>query len=120
MNDEKIIMTEETEYSERTADTAAKSDKNTYTLKKPFDYEGKVHTEFKFDFEKLSGLDMISAEDQLRDRGKFIITPENDTEFIIAIAARAANVSDTVLSALPLNDFVAIKRMTQRFLNSRD
>ena len=63
---------------------------------------------------------MIDTESELRDRGKFIITPETDTSFIIAIAAKAANVSDTVLSALPIADFLAIKRMTQRFLNSRD
>lgn len=103
-----------------TKEKASEQDSNVYVLKKPFEYEDREYSEFKFEFEKLNGFDMIDTESELRDRGKFIITPETDTAFIIAIAAKAAKVSDTVLSALPIADFLAIKRMTQRFLNSRD
>ena len=95
-------------------------DKNTYTLKKPFEYEGKIYTEFKFDFEKMNGNMMISVENELKDRGVFTFAPESDTNVIIALAARVAGVGDDVITALPITDFLAIKRMTQRFLNNRD
>lgn len=98
----------------------SESGKNTYTLKKPFEYEGKTHTEFQFDFEKLNGAEMIKTENELKDRGIFVISPESDTAFIINLAAKAAGVSEDVLTALPISDFLAIKRMTQRFLNGRD
>lgn len=121
MSEEKnIVLNKSEEINTEAAPYTDQKDKNTYILKKPFEYEGKTHTEFKFDFEKLNGLDMIDTENELRDRGKFIISPETDTAFIIAIAAKAAKVNDAVLSALPIADFLAIKRMTQRFLNSRD
>lgn len=102
------------------AETAkSEKGKNTYTLKTPFEYEDKTYTEFKFNFEKLNGKVMLDVESELRDRGMFIISPESDTAFIITMAAKAANVSDDVLTALPIADFLAIKRMTQRFLNSK-
>lgn len=119
MNEDKsmtLIKTKETDVNTNTAE----KDKNTYVLKKPFEYEGKTHTEFKFDFDKLSGFDMIDAERELRDMGIYVISPESDTAFIITIAAKASNISSNVLSALPISDFMAIKRMTQRFLNGRD
>lgn len=118
MNEEKSITLNKTK--ETSADTnAAEKDKNTYVLKKPFEYEGKTHTEFKFDFDKLSGYDMIETENELRDRGIYIIS-ETETAFIITIAAKASGINADVLSALPIADFMAIKRMTQRFLNGRD
>lgn len=117
--DEKLI---EMERAGKEIKVVSKSEatKNTYTLKKPFEYEGKTHTEFKFAFEKLNGVEMLKAENELKDRGIFVISPESDTAFIITLAAKAAGISADVLTALPITDFLAIKRMTQRFLNSRD
>ncbi len=113
-------MNEKNITAEEAKEKTTEQDSNVYMLKKPFEYEDRKYTGFTFEFDKLNGFDMIDTESELRDRGKFFITPETDTSFIIAIAAKAANVSDTVLSALPIADFLAIKRMTQRFLNSRD
>ena len=113
-------MNEKNITAEEAKEKTTEQDSNVYMLKKPFEYEDRKYTGFTFEFDKLNGFDMIDTESELRDRGKFFITPETDTSFIIAIAAKATNVSDTVLSALPIADFLAIKRMTQRFLNSRD
>lgn len=120
MNEEKnIVLNKSKEINTEANPSTDEKNKNTYTLKKPFEYEGKTYTEFKFEFEKLNGFDMINAEGELRDRGIYVIT-ETETNFIITIAAKAANINAAVLSALPITDFMAIKRMTQRFLNSRD
>ena len=34
----------------------------THVFKKPFEYEGKTYTELTFNFERLSGRDMVSIE----------------------------------------------------------
>ena len=121
MNEEKIIGLNKSEEINAEANSSTdEKDKNTYTLKKPFEYEGKTHTELKFNFEKLNGNDMIQTESELRDRGFFFIFPESDTSFLITLASKAANINAAVLLALPVADVIAIKRMTQRFLNSRD
>lgn len=91
-----------------------------YKLKKSFEYEGKIYEEFNFNFEKLTGNDMIEIEGEMRDQGIFILSPENDTAFLSAIAARACNVHPAVIKALPMTDFLAVKRLTVRFLNGKD
>lgn len=95
-------------------------DENVYKLKKPLEYEGKTYEEFRFDFEKLNGNDMIQIENELRDRDIFVITPETDTAFQATLAARAAGVSDSVITALPIADFLAVKRKVRRFLNGME
>ena len=106
--------------SEKDKTVVKATDNNVYKLKKPLEYEGRIYEEFRFNFEKLNGNNMIQIENELRDRDIFVITPETDTAFQAALAARAAGVSDSVITALPIADFLAVKRKVRRFLNGME
>lgn len=115
--------TEETEISvaaEGTETVSAKNDPNIYKLSAPFTYEGETYSEISLDFKKLTGNDILKSEKEiLIKEDRYIVSHEIDTAFLINLAAKSAKINDEVLYALPANDFMAIRRRAQRFLNRR-
>lgn len=127
MNENNILneenITEENEIgvsAEETETVSAKNTPNIYKLSAPFTYEGETYNEINLDFKKLTGNDILKSEKEiLIKEDRYIVSHEIDTSFLINLAAKAAKINDEVLYALPANDFMAIRRRTQRFLNRR-
>jgi hypothetical protein len=111
------------EAAEPTADTA--EDKSatagnvgvyTHTFKKPFEYEGKKYEKVTFDFERLTGRDMVAIEAEMQSNNEYAIAPEISRSFQSKMAAKAAGIGSDVLEAMPLNDFNRITNACRSFL----
>ena len=88
----------------------------THTFKAPVEIAGKKHETITFYYDDLSGEDVIAIEDELQDRGKYVLTPEVSTEFQTMLAARAAGVGADEIRRLPLVEFLKIKNKARDFL----
>lgn len=91
-----------------------------HKLKKPAIYNGKEYTELHFNFENLTGADSVGVEQEMRalNRGLPYSMPALDSEYLIRIAARAAEepIGADFMLTLPISDFNAIRNRTQTFL----
>ena len=88
----------------------------THTFKKPFEYEGKTYTELTFNFERLSGRDMVSIETEMQMNNEYALAPEISRSFQGKMAAKAAGIGSDVLEAMPLKDFNKITNAARSFL----
>lgn len=99
-----------------------------HILSRKVQVEDAEYTELEFDFEGLSGRDMIAAaKDRERmspatatgDGGammKDAILPDSDRTYQAFVAAKAAKVHPNVILDLPARDFTAITRAVAIFL----
>ena len=99
----------------------------THTFKKPFEYAGETYTTLTFDFEKMTGRDMVSIETEmqmlrkihapqhLRHSGQ-LLAPEVSRSFQAKMAAKAAGIGSDVLDAMPIKDFNRITNAARSFL----
>ena len=88
----------------------------THVFKKPFEYEGKTYTELTFNFERLSGRDMVSIETEMQMNNEYALAPEISRSFQGKMAAKAAGIGNDVLEAMPLKDFNKITNAARSFL----
>ena len=88
----------------------------THVFKKPFEYEGKTYTELTFNFERLSGRDMVSIETEMQMNNEYAIAPEVSRSFQAKMAAKAAGIGSDVLDAMPIKDFNRITNAARSFL----
>lgn len=88
----------------------------THVFKKPFEYEGKTHTELTFDFERLTGRDMVSIETEMQMNNEYALAPEISRSFQAKMAAKAAGIGSDVLEAMPIKDFNRITNAARGFL----
>jgi len=74
-------------------------------LKKPLEYEGKSYTELPYDFDQLTGDDLLSAEAEINLSGG--ITPIMDLSkaYQAAVFARAAKIEFAMMRKLSAKDF---------------
>ena len=85
-------------------------------FKKPFEYEGKTYTELTFNFERLSGRDMVSIETEMQMNNEYCLAPEVSRSFQAKMAAKAAGIGSDVLDAMPIKDFNRITNAARSFL----
>lgn len=88
----------------------------THVFKKPFEYEGKTYTELTFNFERLSGRDMVSIETEMQMNNEYALAPEISRSFQGKMAAKATGIGSDVLEAMPLKDFNKITNAARSFL----
>lgn len=86
------------------------------TLDKPYTYEDKTYEKFVFDFEGLTGMDLVDIETEMTAVGEFALSPEISTSFMCRMAAKAAKVGSDVLLHLPIREFAKVKNKAQNFL----
>ncbi len=99
-----------------------------HKLSHPVKIEENEYTELEFDFEGLTGLDMIAAA---KDRERMspatasgdgttmikeAILPDSDRTYQAFVAAKAAKVHPSVILGLPARDFSKITRAVAIFL----
>lgn len=100
------------------SESAAEDSVGVYTHKfrKPFTYEGKTYEKLEFNFERLTGRDMVAIETEMSDNNEYALAPEISRIFQAKMAARAAGVGGDVLGAMPIVDFNKITNACRRFL----
>ncbi len=88
----------------------------THVFKKPFEYSGTTYTELTFDFERLTGRDMVSIETEMQMNNEYALAPEFSRNFQSKMAAKAAGIGSDVLDAMPIKDFNRITNAARDFL----
>ena len=99
-------------------DLEKSSNTYTYVFSKPFTYAGKTYEELTFDFDKLTGKDVLAIMRELRLRSITVASRAFDVEYQVRYAARCCRekIGSDVLSAMPVTDFDHIVNATQHFL----
>ena len=89
------------------------------TLSKPFMLDGKEITEIVYDFDKLTGKDILTAESNLHLKHKehFQIYSQSTH---VEVAAIACGIHSEDLSRLPVTDFLEVTACAQFFLLNMD
>ncbi|MBE6012083.1 MAG: phage tail assembly protein [Lachnospiraceae bacterium] len=89
-----------------------------HKFKKPFEYEGKIYTEIEFDFERLTGKDMIAIDREIQANNEYVLAAELSKSFQCKMAAKAAKtkIGSDVIEAMPLFDFNKITNAARAFL----
>lgn len=90
-----------------------------HKLAQPFTWEGQTYDAFTFDFDALTGRDMINVETEMVMLGEPIVSPELSTGFAYRLAARAAGVPDAAIENLPVGEFNTIRRTAKNFMTGR-
>lgn len=85
-------------------------------FEKPFKYEDKTFERMGFDYNKLTGQDLINIEKEMTDIGEYALSPEISPNYLARLAAKAGGVSVDVITALPLKEFNRIKNSARDFL----
>jgi len=88
----------------------------TIKLKTPATIGGKEVKELKFDLNKLTGLDMIKAEQDARDKGDKTPMISLSLQYQIALAARLLSCPVEDLEALNASDFTSLTNEVFSFL----
>ncbi|WP_217958076.1 phage tail assembly protein [Acutalibacter muris] len=90
----------------------------THTFKRPFEYSGVTYTELTFNFERLTGRDMVSIETEMQMNNEYALAPEISRNFQSKMAAKAAGIGSDVMDAMPLPEFNRITNAARDFLLS--
>ncbi len=88
-----------------------------YKFKKQVTIGDQSIAELIFDFDKLTGNDLLYAERIARLKNTAVIDVTNSLDFIYIIAAKACGVGDSFMLDLPAADAVKIIALTSKFLN---
>lgn len=90
----------------------------TIELKAPVDWMGCTYEKLTFDFDKLTGRDSLNVENELKSRGKAVMTPAFDANYLVRIAARACEEKLGVdfFESLPIVDFNRIRNAARTFM----
>lgn len=88
----------------------------THTFKAPVEINGQKQKALTFYFEKLTGEDVETIEEELQDQNKYVLTPEVSSVFQTMLAARAAGVGADEIRRLPLGEYMKIKNQARSFL----
>lgn len=93
----------------------------THKFKKPFLWQGKEHATMHFDFEDLTGGDMIAIEKELAiTEGVTVITPTMSGPFLVAMSAKAAGIGYDMMTAMPIFEANRIRAKARNFLLSSE
>ena len=73
----------------------------THTFKKPFEYAGETYTTMTFDFEKMTGRDMVSIETEMQMNNEYCLAPEVSRVFR-RNGGKGRGIGSDVLDAMPI------------------
>lgn len=88
----------------------------THTFERPFEYGGKTYTELTFNFERLTGRDMVSIDAEMQAKNEYAIAAEISRSFQAKMAAKAAGIGSDVIEAMPIREFNKITNAARSFL----
>ncbi|GHU42195.1 hypothetical protein FACS1894111_05700 [Clostridia bacterium] len=87
-----------------------------HKFRKPFEYEGKKYATLNFDFEKLTGRDMITIENEMQANNEYALDPLLSRNFQSKMAAKAGGIGSDVLESLPIQEFNKVVNEARNFL----
>ena len=88
-----------------------------HKFKKPFLWQGKEYSVLQFDFEDLTGGDMIAIEKELAiTEGVTVLTPTLSGPFLMAMSAKAAGIGYDMMMAMPIFEANRIRAKARNFL----
>lgn len=87
-----------------------------HIFKNPYEYEDKKFETINFNFDKLTGKDMISIENEMQAMGEFALSPEISRAFQCRMAAKAGKIATDTLEMMPFFDFIKITNAARDFL----
>lgn len=90
----------------------------THTFRRPVKFEDKTYKSLTFYWDRLTGADMISIENEMQDMNEYALSPEMSASFLAKMAAKAAGVGSDFIEALPVPDFTKIRNEARSFLLS--
>ncbi|WP_295156243.1 hypothetical protein [Selenomonas sp. AE3005] len=85
-------------------------------LSKTVSYNNVDYKELEFDFEGLTGFDLMKATEKLNVKGMRNMVPYLSMEYHVAVAAAAAKVDTDVIGRMAAPDFVQATMAAQNFL----
>lgn len=85
-------------------------------LSTTYTFEGKEYAELTFDFDSLTGRDVINAEKEARALGDNSPLPEFSKTYQAVLAAKAAKVPVDMIMSLNGKDFTRVTVLVQNFL----
>lgn len=90
----------------------------THKFKRPFEYEGKTYKELSFDWDKLTGKDGLSIENEMQAMGKAVIVPTFSGEYLIRFAAKACSepIGADAFEFMKIADYNKIRSAARSFL----
>ena len=112
-------VTEKTELDKVIEDAeSAGESAGTYVhqLHRPFKWEGKEYNELAFNFESLTGRDLMAIEREINMTAQVVMSPAMSGEFLIRMAARACGLGIDAIQAMPIADAAAIRAKARTFL----
>lgn len=86
------------------------------TLSKKIPYRDSDISEIDFEFENLTGNDILTVEREQRASGETVAAWEYSRSFLLAVAAKACHLPVDVLKNLSLPDFTKAINETLNFL----
>lgn len=90
-------------------------------LSRPVEWEGETRDHLDLDLERMTGRDLQAVEREMRKAGvRDVLSPETDSRYLVALAARAARVDVELLESLPARDYTRVKMEAQGFLLGSD
>lgn len=87
-----------------------------HKFKKPFEYEGKKYATLNFYFERLTGRDVITIENEMQANNEYALDPLISRSFQSKMASKAGGVGVDMLEALPMQEFNRITNAARNFL----
>lgn len=86
-------------------------------LKKPLEYEGKKYEELTYDFDGLTGDDLLMAEAEMTAAGSVVPIVDLSKAYNAAVFARAAKIDYAMMRKLHAKDFSRATALVMGFLN---
>jgi hypothetical protein len=74
-------------------------------LRKPLEYEGIKYEEIQYDFDKLTGEDLLTAESEVNNAGMMAPMADLSKAYQAAVFARAAKIEFAMMRKLSAKDF---------------
>jgi len=100
------------------AERGAEGNKGVYNhkFKVPFEFEGKKFVVLNFNFEKMTGRDMLAIETEMQANSEYALDPALSRSFQSKMAARAGGIGADALEAMPMQEFMKITNAARNFL----
>lgn len=87
-----------------------------HVFKNPFEYQGQKFKTLCFNFNKLTGRDLVAVENEMMNNNEFALDPVLSRNYLGKLASKASGVPNDVIEAMPAIDFKKITDAARNFL----
>lgn len=91
-----------------------------HTFKKPFEYQGQTFKVLCFNFNKLTGRDLVAVENEMMNNNEYALDPVLSRNYLGKLASKASGVASDVIEAMPAREFKKITDAARNFLTDME